>query len=332
MANMEFNGFETEEYGGSATNSGRKTQRMLHLAGAAMSIGLICGAGYWGYAIAVRDVSGVPVVRALEVPMRSAPSNPGGDEVDYQGLSVNWVAAAGIAAPVAERVILAPRAQELTEEDGPGLAATAPQVAEVEAAAPSDTVASAPLKSGAVALVAELSAPKTTGTGPETLVEAALSEALGEPTSAPPKTEAVLDDSIAPASTFEFDPQLASLRPMRRPVEIAAPVDEGLIQATPAVALAESDEIDPASLTAGTRLVQLGAFDDVETARAEWIRLAGSFSAEFAGKARIVQEAQSGGRTFIRLRAHGFDDEDAARAFCAALLAQDAVCIPVAVQ
>ena len=44
----------------------------------------------------------------------------------------------------------------------------------------------------------------------------------------------------------------------------------------------------------------------------------------------VVQSAQSGGRTFYRLRAHGFAGEDDARRFCAALLAENAACIPVA--
>ena len=39
--------------------------------------------------------------------------------------------------------------------------------------------------------------------------------------------------------------------------------------------------------------------------------------------------AQSGGRTFFRLRAHGFADEDETRRFCAALLAENASCIAV---
>ncbi|MDZ4134747.1 MAG: SPOR domain-containing protein, partial [Paracoccaceae bacterium] len=91
-------------------------------------------------------------------------------------------------------------------------------------------------------------------------------------------------------------------------------------------------EMDPATLTIGTRLVQLGAYDDVATARKEWDKLAGQFGELLSGKARVVQSAQSGGRTFFRLRAHGFADEDDARRFCSALLAENAACIPVAVR
>jgi SPOR domain len=44
----------------------------------------------------------------------------------------------------------------------------------------------------------------------------------------------------------------------------------------------------------------------------------------------VIQSAESGGRTFYRLRAHGFDGDDDARRFCAVLQAQAADCIPVA--
>ena len=85
-------------------------------------------------------------------------------------------------------------------------------------------------------------------------------------------------------------------------------------------------------LPAGTRLVQLGAFDNEDQARGEWDRLAARFGDLMVGKSRVVQSAQSGGRTFYRLRAHGFDGEDDARRFCSALVAENAECIPVALR
>ena len=95
---------------------------------------------------------------------------------------------------------------------------------------------------------------------------------------------------------------------------------------------AGSAEVDVASLPAGTRLVQLGAFDNEDQARGEWDRLAARFGDLMVGKSRVVQSAQSGGRTFYRLRAHGFDGEDDARRFCSALVAENAECIPVALR
>ena len=86
--------------------------------------------------------------------------------------------------------------------------------------------------------------------------------------------------------------------------------------------------VDPAAVPVGTAMVQLGAFDSAEVARAEWQRLSGRFDSFMAGKSRVVQSAVQGGRTFYRLRAIGFDDLSDARRFCAALTAENADCIP----
>ena len=85
----------------------------------------------------------------------------------------------------------------------------------------------------------------------------------------------------------------------------------------------------PQPIPVGTRLVQFGACDTEDEARAEWARLEGLFGEVMAGKGIVLQPAESGGRTFYRLRAHGFEDEDDARRFCSAFAAQGTICIPV---
>jgi hypothetical protein len=87
--------------------------------------------------------------------------------------------------------------------------------------------------------------------------------------------------------------------------------------------------VNAASVPAGTRLVQLGAFDTPEIARAQWDALNSRFAPFIQGKSRIVMEAKSGGRTFYRLRAQGFEDIGDARRFCSALVAESVDCIPV---
>jgi hypothetical protein len=47
------------------------------------------------------------------------------------------------------------------------------------------------------------------------------------------------------------------------------------------------------------------------------------------GKSLVIQPAQSGGKTFFRLRAHGFATDDDTRRFCTAMVAENATCIPV---
>ena len=118
-------------------------------------------------------------------------------------------------------------------------------------------------------------------------------------------------------------------RPAVRAAAVAAAGPEAGPDSGPKAAIVPL-EIDATTLAAGTRLVQFGAFDSIDEAKAEWTRLQGTFGDLMAGKAMVVQAAESGGRTFFRLRAHGFADEAEARRFCAAFIAENASCIPVA--
>ena len=103
-----------------------RVKRLTNGAGAAISVALILGLAVWGYQIAVRDARGVPVVQALEGPMRIAPEKPGGEQMAHQGLAVNNVAAEGEVAAPADRLTLAPRPVELTDGDQAGFAPIAP--------------------------------------------------------------------------------------------------------------------------------------------------------------------------------------------------------------
>ncbi|MGY9047141.1 MAG: SPOR domain-containing protein, partial [Rhodobacterales bacterium] len=102
---------------GTGTRSKPRLATLTNWAGAAISLALIVGVGIWGTRVVLRDVSGVPVVLAAEGPMRIAPEDPGGEFADHQGLSVNDVAGNGIASDTADRLTLAPRPLELSEED-----------------------------------------------------------------------------------------------------------------------------------------------------------------------------------------------------------------------
>ena len=309
-------GRQAPRQGACEVATGEKLQRRINLAGGLTSLALVVGLGVWGYKLAVRDVNGVPVIQALDGPMRIAPADPGGEVADNQGLAVNTVAAVGIAAPPPEKLVLAPRPVELAPEDTAGLGGT-PMPGLSEASAP------------AVALTADAdlalaAAPPTESADPtEVAVDAALAEALGEI----PGEAAEVDDLPLTEEIAEPAPEGAitvSPRPKARPdarQAVAAP--------TEAVAMAAVNEVDPSTIAPGTRLVQFGTFDTAEEARAEWVRLQGRFGELMAEKAMVVQPAESGGRTFYRLRAHGFEGEDDARRFCSAFVSENAVCIPV---
>lgn len=318
MADADFDGFGGGFFTGGQgmTRPGGPAilQRYITIAGALSSVGLVIALGMWGYQLAVRDVSGVPVVQALEGPMRIAPVEPGGDEVDYQGLAVNEVAAVGTASPPPERLILAPRPVELTLEDAAGLAGQsvpdgAPALASAITASTDMELAVDPLKESADPV--------------EVAVAAALAEAMagGDPAVSIDGDSALVEAS-APDGAITRSP-----RPVARP---AAAVAAAAGSPTTAGALPAPAEIDASTLVAGTRLVQFGAFDTIDQAKSEWTILQSRFADLMDGKAMVVQAAESGGRTFYRLRAHGFEDEADARRFCAAFLLENAACIPVA--
>jgi hypothetical protein len=78
----------------------------------------------------------------------------------------------------------------------------------------------------------------------------------------------------------------------------------------------------------GSALVQLGAFDTSQAAQDEWDQLAAALAAVIRGRKPVIEQANSGGRPFYRLRAAGFQDLADARRFCSAV-ASKTDCIPV---
>jgi hypothetical protein len=263
------------------------------------------GAAVWGYRLMVRDVSGVPVVAALEGPLRVAPDDPGGQQADFQGLEVNEVQAEGTAGQIADRLVLAPPSPDLKPTDLP--------VADLMAA---DIVTEPTLAPGIsetdAAVLAALD-----GDDPAVFAEGADNTALTaiDPISADIPGVAV---SLHPVAR----PALAPVMPL--PVTAQASVTE-VVADQPLDA-----EVLAASLPEGARLVQLGAFDSPAEAKAEWVKLTEVFSDVMDGKSLVVQEATSGGKVFYRLRAAGFADMADADRFCALISAgNERPCIPV---
>ena len=315
MADVEFDGIDGRS--GAFSEIAASSARLIGLAGAATSVALVLGLGYWGYKLAVRDITGIPVVRAMEGPMRLAPEDPGGLIAFHQGLSVNLVAAEGGIAPPSDRLILAPAPVGLSEDDSAG---------------------------SAVAMVAPVS-----GRSSNTLGLAMAPMPAVEPKDAPLQTASLDKDTDIAALTDALN---AGVVPLSGDINITIDSGHKTAFSLPKGALAQSPrprarpegsvmlvaastnvvEITGDNLTSGTRLVQLGAFDSEDIARKEWDRLSGKFGDLLGGKTRIVQAAKSGGRTFFRLRAMGFADEADSRRFCSALVAERAACIPVAVR
>jgi len=307
---------------------------LTNYAGAVVSLGLMVGIGVWGYKVVSRDVSGVPVVRAASnEPMRIAPEKPGGQLAAHQGLSVNEVMAKGGAEKPAERLVLAPKPVDLTEEDQPLAGIVAPRpVVRSEAGVSLDesdieplTPQMASIRALAEALadgVAPLAAQETRA---ETVTPAAMvvpAEPVTAVIEAVPEVAAVEDNAVA--EPVKASLVSTSLRPKLRPAAFKA-VAPAATEAAVMAALTN----EAGSIPVGTRLVQLGAFDSAEVAGREWERLGTKFGEYMDGKERVIQRAESGGRVFYRLRAMGFADLSDSRRFCAALVAERADCIPV---
>ncbi len=310
---------------------------LMNYAGAAISLALVAGLGLWGYQLAVRDVTGIPVVRALEGPMRVQPDDPGGLAAAHQGLAVNSVQASGGASAASDRVALAPAPETLDDEDLPAnpAAAAAMVVPEAPKVAPIEVSATLPgagldldqLEADPVA--AALAIADEISRNAQPLSEAGKTEdvtraAAISPTALPQKsTQHATGPKIIPASVPGVS---RSLRPSLRPANLLTV--KAVVPAASAPAPTDV-ELSADAIPAGTRLVQLGAFESAEIARAEWNRLNARFDEYLPGKTRVIQKAQSGGKAFYRLRAMGFKDLADARRFCSALMAGKAACIPV---
>ena len=306
-----------------ASGASSKPHLIVNLAGALTSIALVIGVAVWSYNLVSRDVSGVPVVKALEGPIRIQPEKPGGTPAAHQGLAVNEIAALGSAPAAPDQLMLAPAPVAITADDVAGvLVATS---------------------NGAAANAAVIAAPETNHVTANSETGSSLSLSNVQQVSAvarnTPATKAVLDELVASiaANTPSLTPvtpapKLAvvkggigtSLRPKARVIR------GNVIQASaPANITLTGVEVDPASVPLGTPLVQLGAFDSAEVARGEWNRLAKTFDGYLATKKRVIERAEKNGKTFYRLRALGFDQLADAQRFCYALEAENARCLSI---
>ncbi|WP_460273632.1 SPOR domain-containing protein [Celeribacter sp. ULVN23_4] len=290
-------------------------------AAAIISLALIIGLGIWGYKLLVRDVSGVPVIRAIEGAARVLPDEPGGQLAMHQGLAVNSVTADGSAAPPADSYVLAPAEAQLTEEDQP-MAGLQPVLSSYEPSTSAYDVQTPEEPAAPLEQVAVEEDPLELDSVEDVVANTADEAAK------------LIAEEDAPEATVMSSP-VPKLRPAR-PLRLAsleggssASLDGVAGDILSAVAGSKSTQEMPASeVPSGSRLVQVGAFQSEDIARTEWDRLYGKFSDLMEDKTRVIEKAESGGKTFYRLRAYGFADASDANRFCAALTAMNAACVP----
>ena len=274
---------------------------VLHWVGSGVSLLLLAGGVYWAVNIASRDVTKIPVVSAQLSPMREAPENPGGKATENQGLNVTQVAAMENP-PVAETIVLAPVAQPLAEEDLP----------EAERLQMVNAVAT-PAPDGETELAVDVNA----------LADAIVAgeKPLSDIKPLPVRVEgANIEQALRMALAVDetpsgLRPPRTTIRPKLRP------------RATQAAAVVSTKP----AIAAGSVLVQFGAYDSAAVAEQEWTRISAKLANFLGTQTRVIQKAQSGGRTFYRLRAAGFGDIAEARRFCSAV-SEKAECYPVIVK
>ena len=309
MADVEYRGAENAPQGvAQGANQGasqtRRIARLVNTAGAVMSVALVVGIGVWGYRLLVRDVTGVPVVRALEGPMRVQPADPGGQQTAHQGLSVNRVQANGLAAPTADRLVLAPVGVGITSDDPAGLrrptaraeATPMAEAAEVASAGINEITAPALLRQDVpmpvlptvvgdrveVAAIEPREQPSAT--------DAAVAEALGlaDQIAANAKPLSALAE-VGARAPIRISASIAGVsrspRPLGRPFGLnTTPATVSVEVVAARVASAPAAEVDAATIQPGTRLAQLGAYDSAEIAQKEWDRLYGPLYRIYGGQ------------------------------------------------
>jgi hypothetical protein len=303
----------TYEQGLAPQSGSGPAQPWINATGALVSLSLIFGIGYWGYQLIMRDVTGIPVVRAMDGDMRVLPDDPGGDIARHVGLSVNELVALGEAAAPEDRLVLAPRMPGLAREDLEALPMAAVDDVGEETMQPVALLPDA----------ATIAAPaQTMGTTVEDVLAM-----VADITEADAIADVAAMDRV-PASV----PGVAvSLRPILRPASLR-PAPSSAPAPAAAVPASTSDvAVTTASFATGTDLVQLGAFSSPSLAAEEWARLESRFGPLMNGRDRVVQVSTQSSGTWYRLRASGFADRDDARRFCAALQAEGAECIAVVV-
>ncbi len=255
--------------------------------GAIVSVFLVVGLVFWGYQITMRDVTEVPVVRALEGPLRVQPDDPGGEIAAHQGLAVNTVQSDGTVGTPADQVVLAPPPIILSDED----------------------LALADLRPEPMNLT-DVSA-NTSAIDEQAAIEAAVLEAVSE------------------GAAKEEINALAHLPGVKSSPRPKARVDVASLDVAGLTAASVDVDVDPSTVLTGTRMVQLGAFDDRTAAIAEWDIIIDRHGDLIGPRKRLIQEAESGGRSFYRLRMVGFESLSDSRRLCSALLARGTPCIPV---
>ncbi|MDJ0610483.1 MAG: SPOR domain-containing protein [Kiloniellales bacterium] len=244
--------------------------------------------------------SDVPVIQAMDDPVKVKPENPGGLEVPYQDRLVLNQPANG-SPPVVERLLPPPETPK-------------PVVDTTAAARPAVTgsgttgvgsITTSPGGSSSSQFQGQIQ-PRTQARPP----------AQAQP--AQPRTQAGGSGTTTAASTLAAAPSAAAPAGAAQPP--ASPARQ--VQA----ALPRAKATAPAK---GSYLLQLGSFNSKQVGEDAWSRFQSKFPDLLAGMVLYLQEADVNGRTYHRVQAGPFPNRATAIDLCAELKSRKQDCLVV---
>jgi len=265
-------------------------RRTLIWIGLILSISIFVFLIIWGFSLNVSENAEIPVVKAKIKEARIISENPGGQIINYQGLSVNNVQEQGAAQVTAKRILLAPKPVELKEKD---LAIT-----EIKKTDNLDDLGNTMINQ-----------PKKTIVLKET------------------EEDKQLTDDSNKLSALALD---RSRKPWAREMLNSKNTEKALEIAEVEIAEVETTEVEitEAKIKRGTNLVQLGSYSTRKEAQEAWASLLKRNGTIFKNKKRSIQKFDSSRYPF-RLRASGFTTLNDSRDFCILLRGLIPTCLPM---
>ncbi len=302
-----------------APPEGRRWKSVLSgLAAATLSLSMLGAVVAWAYQISVRDAHDVPVIRAIEGPMKQRPEETGGLKLEEKDLAVTRMVSGEGATGAAT---LAPAGEQPAPEDKP-----------VQAIKRSEEAGGAQVASPALRLQSSATADEEVvvasapAPGPETPAGATPEPATGSTTGTPvaPMAAATTGSSTGTPVTAMQDP----LAVTEQAPEASPPVrkrPETLD--TTASASSTNTPVARQQVALGAPVIQLGAFTSRQLAERAWKDQRIINRNLFRGMEASITPVQSGGRELYRLRVGPFPSENEAKKVCIVIKARGADCI-----
>ena len=269
-------------------------RRSLIWIGLMLSISILVFLIIWGVSLNVSENAEIPVVKAKIKEARIISENPGGQIVNYQGLSVNNVQEQGAAQVTAKRILLAPEPVELREND---LTTTA-----IKKTDNLDDLGNAVINQSKKTIVLK-----------ETEEDDQEDKQLMDD---PNKVSAL----ALKRSRKPWAREMLIIQNIEKVLEIAEVEisDEEIVEV----------EITEPKIKRGTNLVQLGSYPTRKEAQEAWASFLKRNGTIFKNKKRSIQKFDSSRYPF-QLRALGFTTSGESRDFCILLTGLVPTCLPM---